>query len=55
MTRSAFLIAWSIWSRLDIASVIRPSSIISRSRMRSTDLSRTHTSACMPTAMRAAL
>ena len=41
----------SICSRFDIASVTRPSSAISRSRIRSTDLSSTHTSACMPSAM----
>ena len=45
----------SICSRFDIASVTRPSSAISRSRIRSTDLSSTHTSACMPSAMIAEL
>ena len=38
-----------------MASVTLPSSAISSSRMRSTDLSRTQTSACMPRAMMAAL
>ena len=55
MTRSASCTDSWIWSSFDMASVMRPSSIISRSRMRSTDLSSTHTSACMPTAMSAAL
>ena len=45
----------SICSRFDIASVTRPSSAISRSRIRSTDLSSTHTSACIPRAMIAEL
>ena len=52
---SASASASSICSRFDIASVMRPSSIISRSRIRSTDLSSTQTSASIPTAMSAAL
>ena len=55
MMRSASAAASSISRRFDIASVMRPSSIISRSRIRSTDLSRIQTSACIPTAISAAL
>ena len=44
----------STWRRFDIASVTRPSRAISRSRIRSTDLSSTQTSACIPSAMIAA-
>ncbi len=55
ITMSASTSTSSICSRFDIASVTRPSSAISSSRIRSTDLSSTHTSACIPSAMIAAL
>ena len=55
ITRSASLIASSTCSVFDIATVARPSSIGSSSRMRSIERSSTQTSACMPTAISAAL
>ena len=55
ITRSAPSIASSTACRFEIESVMRPPSIESSSRIRSTERSSTHTSACMPTAISAAL